>query len=569
MSHDHPVLPRSVLIRRVRVAGWRCLRGALRESPRESVTGRRLAGVLGIAGQLSLGPVSLVLAAREVQFVRMGNERRTQKARAGGRARLGRDFWFYFSGQAVSQLGGSFTTFALPLLVFKLTHSATNLALTTVAEFVPYLLFGLLLGAVVDRFDRKRLMLGSDIAQALVIAVIPVLAIGGVLRVADIYAVTFVQSTLGIIFDCGEFAAIPSLVGEQELVTANARIMAANNAGQILGPALAGALVAFVPVAGLLFVDAGSFLVSSGCLALIRCSFNAATPARRPAGSAIRALLADVREGLAYVWSNPVLRSISIMMALINFVATTAGSQLVLFARRALHAPSSEIGFLYAAGAAGIVVVSLVAGPIRQRVSFAVTALGALVLAGLTMTAMALAGSYPAALVLWAASSGFGLLFNVNTGALRQAIVPPRLYGRVVSVAQVLAWSAIPLGSLAGAAAINLSGSVAGVYAVIGGLIAAIALVFAFSPVAHGDRYLAEAAGRRAGSAGAGHSPGSGATGRDGAGHGPGFPAPGLPGDPPALAEARTGANRSANTSVAPRHPGPPAGRAPIGRCSA
>jgi len=187
------------------------------------------------------------------------------------------------------------------------------------------------------------------------------------LRVADIYAVTFVQSTLGIIFDCGEFAAIPSLVGERELVTANARVMAASNAGQILGPGLAGALVAFVPVPDLLFADAGSFLVSSGCLALIRCSFNAATPAGRPAGSAIRTLLADVREGLAYVWSNPVLRFISIMMALINFVATTADSQLVLFARRALHASNSEIGFLYAAGAAGIVAVSLVAGPIRRR----------------------------------------------------------------------------------------------------------------------------------------------------------------------------------------------------------
>jgi MFS family permease len=426
----------------------------------------------------------------------MGSERRPQQVPAAERARLGRDFWFYFSGQAVSQLGGSFTTFALPLLVFKLTHSATNLALTTAAEFVPYLLFGLLLGAVVDRFDRKRLMLASDIAQALVIAVIPVLAIAGSLRVADIYAVTFVQSTLGIIFNCGEFAAIPSLVGERELVTANARIMATNNAGQVLGPGLAGALVAFVPVPDLLFVDAGSFLVSSACLALIRGSFNAAAPPGRPAGSAIRALLADVREGLAYVWSHPVLRSISIMMALINFVAATADSQLVLFARRALLATNSEIGFLYAAGAAGIVAVSLVAGPIRERLSFAVTALGALVLTGLTMTAMALAGSYPAALVLWAASSGFGMLFNINTVALRQAIVPPRLYGRVVSVAQVLAWSAMPLGSLAGAAAINLSGSVTGVYAVIGGLIAAIALAFAFSPVAHGDRYLAEAAER-------------------------------------------------------------------------
>jgi Na+/melibiose symporter-like transporter len=277
--------------------------------------------------------------------------------------------------------------------------------------------------------------------------------------------------------------------------------MATNNAGQILGPGLAGALVAFVPVPDLLFVDAGSFLVSSGCLALIRCSFNSATPAGRPSGSAIRALLADVREGLAYVWSNPVLRSISIMMALINFVSTTANSQLVLFARRALDATNSEIGFLYAAGAAGVVAVSLIAAPIRRRVSFAVAALGALVVCGLTMTAMALAGSYAAALVLWAASSGFGMLLNINTVALRQAIVPPQLYGRVISVAQVLAWSAIPLGSLAGATAINLSGSVTGVYAVIGVLTAAIALAFAFGPVAHGDRYLAEAAERRAGSA--------------------------------------------------------------------
>src|ERR1700728_3624090 len=122
----------------------------------------------------------------------MVSERRTEKAPAAGRARLGRDFWLYFSGQAVSQLGGSFTMFAMPLLVFKLTHSATNLSWTTVSEFVPYLLFGLLLGAVVDRFDRKRLMLARDIAQALVIAVIPVLALAGSLQVADIYAVTVV-----------------------------------------------------------------------------------------------------------------------------------------------------------------------------------------------------------------------------------------------------------------------------------------------------------------------------------------------------------------------------------------
>jgi hypothetical protein len=181
-------------------------------------------------------------------------------------------------------------------------------------------------------------------------------------------------------------------------------------------------------------------------------------------------------------------------------VVSTQLSQLVLFAKQALGATDSQVALLFAAGAAGIVVVSMTAAPIRRRLSFAVTALGALVVSGLTATAMALIGSYPAALVLWAASSGFGLLLNINTASLRQAIVPSHMYGRVISIATVLAWSAVPLGALAGAAAIRLSGSVADVYAATGALTALIALSFAFSPVRYGDRYLAEAASAKAAS---------------------------------------------------------------------
>jgi len=404
---------------------------------------------------------------------------------------LGRDFWLYFSGQLISQVGSSFTLFALPLLVFKLTHSATNLALTTASNLLPYLLFGLVLGAMVDRVNRKRMMLLTDVARGCVILVLPLLALSGSLQVWVIYAVAFVQSTLGILFDCGEFAAIPSLVGRDDLVAANGRIMATNSAGQVVGPILAGVLVTLMSPANLLFFDAASFLVSAASLALIRRSFNA--PDSRPPSEGVAGLLKDVRAGLQYVLSHPVLRSISLMMALINFVGATEFSQLVLFAKRVLNATDSQVALLYAAGAAGVVIVSMAAAPIRRRLSFAVTALGALVISGVTVTAMALIGSYPAALVLWAASAGFGLLLNINTGSLRQAIVPSHLYGRVISVAGVLAWSAIPLGALAGAAAIRLTGSVADVYAVTGVLTALIALSFAFSPVSQGDRYLAEA----------------------------------------------------------------------------
>ena len=406
---------------------------------------------------------------------------------------LGRDFWFYFGGQLISQVGSSFTLFALPLLVFKLTHSATNLALTTASNILPYPLFGLVLGAMVDRVNRKRMMLLTDVARGCVILALPLLALSGTLRVQAIYGVAFVQSTLGILFDCGEFAAIPSLVGRDDLVAANGRIMATNSAGQVLGPILAGVLVTLMSPADLLFFDAASFFVSAASLAIIRRSFNAPNRSTPPAAG-VAGLLADVRAGLAYVWSHPVLRTISLMMALINFVGATENSQLVLFAKRVLGASDSQVALLFAAGAAGVVIVSMAAAPIRRRLTFAVTALGALVVSGLAVTAMALIGSYPAALVLWAMSAGFGLLLNINTGSLRQAIVPSHLYGRIISVAGVLAWSAIPLGALAGAAAIQLSGNVADVYAVTGGLTALIALSFAFSPVRHGDRYLAEAA---------------------------------------------------------------------------
>jgi MFS family permease len=409
---------------------------------------------------------------------------------------LGRDFSIYFSAQVASQFGSSFTLFALPLVVYRLTGSATNLALTTVSEFVPYLLFGLLLGAVVDRVDRKRLMIGVDLARGATIAILPVLALLGILRVEYIYAVAFAQATLGIPFDASEFAAIPSLVATDDLVSANGRIMAVNQAAGVLGPAVAGALVALMAPVDLLFFDAASFGLSGVALMAIRTSFNASDAAGSGAAagkSARWSLLRDVRQGLAYVWGHPVLRSISIMMALINFFGSTAYTQLVLFANHLYNASNQQIGWLFAAGSAGVVLVGLSAGWLRRRFSFPVVALGALVASGLCLATMAYSPWYWLAVVLWAGYSGFGLLLNINTSALRQAIVPNHMLGRIMSIAGVLAWSAIPLGALAGAALIQATGNVAAVYAGIGLLTAAIAAAFAMSPIRHGERYLAEA----------------------------------------------------------------------------
>ena len=394
------------------------------------------------------------------------------------------DFWKYWTGQTISNLGSSVTLFALPLLVYKLSGSALDLGIASAATFLPYLLFGLILGAWTDRVNRKRMMIGTDIGRALIVVSIPLLFALGLLTVWWIYIVAFIHATLTICFEAGEFAAIPSLVNQDDLVTANGRIQASYSGASIVGPLLAGVLVTLVPLSALLLFDALSFLASSFSLALISISFN---KGEKRAPTSIRS---DVAEGLRYVFSNPVLRNISIMMALVNFVGSTAYAQLIFFAKVRLQATDFQASLLYSAGSLGVVLLALAAGPLRKHWSFSTVALGALMLEGILTVVFSLMRMYWAAVVLWTLIGGLGILFNINTSSLRQTIVPNHLLGRVVSIASVLAWSAIPLGTLLGGFAISWTQNVALVYGVIGVLIFLIPFAFSFTALGHADRYI-------------------------------------------------------------------------------
>lgn len=397
-----------------------------------------------------------------------------------------KDFWKFLAGETISNVGSSFTLFVLPLLVFKLTGSALNLALVTVAEFLPYLLFGLVIGAAVDRVDRKRLMIFVNITQALVISSIPLLAALELLSVWWIYVVGFASSTLWICFDTAEFAAMPSLVGKNDLVTANGRVQAGYSAATVVGPALAGLLVASVPMSTVLLLDALSFLVSALTLALIPISFNVGVEARQEPGNIRR----EVAEGLRYVISHPVLRNVCLMMALVNCVGYTVYAQLVLFAKERLGASDTQVGLLYAAGSVGMIVLALAANPLRRRLSFSKVALGTIMLGGTLIVFLASTRWYWVALLLWASIWGLVILFQINSNSLWQAIVPGRLLGRVQSVVNVLSWSAIPLGTFVGGLVIEQTQNVAVVYGTIGVLIFLAALIFSFTALGHAERFL-------------------------------------------------------------------------------
>src|SRR5579859_2576794 len=395
------------------------------------------------------------------------------------------DFWKFLAGQSVSTLGSSFTSFALPLLIFKLTGSALNLAFTVVATVLPYLLLGLVIGAWADRVQRKRLMIGTDVARALVIASIPLAFALGFLSVWWIYAVAFVASTLSICFDAANFAAVPGLVQRDKLVAANGRVQASYSLAKIIGPVLAGLLIIKVPLPLLLLVDAASFLVSAGSLLLIRASFNAAASEKR----VVTSIRYDIVEGLRYVLQQPVLRSITLLLLFINFILPTTTSQLVLFARQWLNASDTQISLLYASGSVGIVLFSLGASRLRKHLSFGAFVPGSLALEGLMTAAAAFTHFYWLALTCWLLRGGCDALFLIGSYSLVQHIVPDQLLSRVITTTRVLTWSTASIGALIGGFAIEQTKNVGLVYIAIGLLTFLVTLAFWLTPLGDAEEY--------------------------------------------------------------------------------
>jgi len=397
-----------------------------------------------------------------------------------------RDFWKFWTGETISSLGSSFTQFALPLLVFKLTNSALNLGIAFAFSFLPYLLFGLVIGAWVDRHDRKRVMILVDVGQTVVIAAIPVLFLLGSLTIWWVYGVAFLSTTLRIFTDSSQFAAIPSLVDQRDLVTANGRIQASFFGATILGPVLAGALIFVIPVPTLLFLDAASFLVSATMLSLIARSFNlAATHVDEHQRTSLRG---DMIDGLRYVFGHPVLRNLSIMLALGNGLAAIRESQLVVLAEQHLHASDLQFGLLNAAAGAGVVIFSLLAGRLRKRGGLVRLGLVAMQVGGLATIALAFSPTIWVAMPLWALVFGTDNLFNICSSTLRQEMVPNGLLGRVRAIATMMSLGAFPAGALLGGALTNVTGNVVLIYAAVGALIFLLVTAFSFLIVADAKR---------------------------------------------------------------------------------
>jgi len=302
------------------------------------------------------------------------------------------------------------------------------------------MLFYLPAGALVDRWDRKRVMLIADAARTLAFAALTVALLEDFFSIALVIAVAFIEGSGFVFFSLAESAALPQIVPREQLSAAvaqnQARIQGADLAGQPLGGALFG-ISRLLPFAA----DAISYGVSFVSLLFVRPAFQEErerVPTR---------LWSEIREGVGWLWRQPFLRAGVLLVAGSNF-AFSAVILAVIVRAKQLGASSATIGLILAFFGAGAIVGAIFAPSVQRRVHAKVVMIASFWIwtAGAFATAFV---STPWGLgVVWIFGAPFGPIFNVSFSAYRYALVPDRLLARVGSASLVVAWGAIPLGQL-------------------------------------------------------------------------------------------------------------------------
>lgn len=428
---------------------------------------------------------------------------------------LGRDYWRLWSAAGVSNLADGVVKLALPLVAVDLTRSPTLVAGLAFALTLPWLAFALPAGALTDRLDRRRVMVGANVVRVvLLVAVAAVHALApGAASIWLLYAVAFGIGVTETLYDTAAQSIVPQLVPREALTRANGRIYAVEvTANHFLGPPLAGVLVT-VGAAVALATPAGLWVLAVGALLLVKGRFRVERSGPRTT------LRADIAEGLRFLARHRLLRTLAAMVGTFNFASNAAMAVLVLYA----VGPDSAMGL--SNEAYGVLLTSMAAGSLLGTfvAEWLVRALGRARAIALTIPVGALATGMPAVTadpflvggghLLWGVSI---VVWNVVTVTLRQRVTPDRLLGRLNSCYRLVAWGTMPLGAAAG----GLLGEFLGlraVFAIMAGVTLALFVGMTVVTDAEMDAAeraaAAEAADRTTSGTAAGRAAGAEATG--------------------------------------------------------
>ncbi|WP_448626067.1 MFS transporter [Geodermatophilus sp. URMC 64] len=399
---------------------------------------------------------------------------------------LGSGFWRLYASSATSNLADGIGRVALPLLAASYTRDPVLVSGLTTFAFLPWLMFALVSGAVVDRVDRRYAMSAANAVRALSLAALTLLVVLDTGSVVALYVVAFVLGTAETVYDSATRALLPQVVGRRDLDRANSLLTVEESLGQQFVGSPAGSALFALAVALPFGLNAAGFAVAA-LLVLTVCGVR--RPERAAGPSSVRA---DVAAGVRWLWRHRLLRGFTLVSGATCLTNSMISGVLVLYVLEVLQVPTSRFGWVVLAGGVGALLGGLVT-PLVGRLLGRVRALTA----GATVSALAvlLMGlvdhAYVASALLATSAAGI-MVWNVLTMSLRQTLIPEHMFGRVQGAYRTVVWGAIPLGALAGGAVAHVLG-ISAVFVVSGAGLLVLAGVLGLLLRAHAAELTDEA----------------------------------------------------------------------------
>lgn len=393
-------------------------------------------------------------------------------SRHGGFLRL-------WAGQTASQFGEQFGNLAIPVIaVSVLGATSFEVGLLNAAETLAFLVIGLPAGAWIDRWIKRRVMLRADLVRALLLATIPILWLTRLLAFWQLLVVATIVGVCSVFFDVGYQSFIPTLVRSDQIVDANSKLETTAQVARIAGPAAAGGLLAVLVAPLLLGVTAATYLLSFFALTSIT-ETEVAKPVedRRP-------LVTEIKEGLAWLFSQPLLVRIVMCTAISNLFSALVFTLMPILVLRELGLSPVVFGLIGSAGSVGGLLGASLSSRIQKWIGEGHTIPISQIVFGLAVIPFPLASAFPGIAVplliagefLFSASA---LVYNIAQVSFRQRICPPVLLGRMNASIRFIVWGVMPIGGLvAGILATGIGVVPTIVVGAAGGLLAGIPVIF-------------------------------------------------------------------------------------------
>jgi MFS family permease len=349
----------------------------------------------------------------------------------------------------VSSLGTAIGTVVLTWVVFTASHSPIYVALLGVVGFLPSVLFGLIAGALVDRVDRRRLMLACDIARLLTLGGLAAYTLAFGVNIIALLGAALIVATFSTIFRPATNAAIPRLVPEPDFTDSNGLLVAGTTIAGFVGSPVGGILVITIGVVGGLLANALTFGFSGAMIFLM--VIPALAPKDASSEGPRTSLVSEVREGMRYLLSQKPLLWITLSGMVANFFLALFFAFVVIYASVQLHQGATGFGILLAAGAAGWGIGGILPGRIGSDRAPALWYAGVWTTAGLVIVAIGLVRDLMSATLLSLAFGTLGGIGNTTFFASVQREVPPHLLGRYFATDEAGSFAMIPAGQAVGA----------------------------------------------------------------------------------------------------------------------